>query len=110
MACLELQRTPFEVRYKSMDEPRTPGGLPPIHTAIIGGGIIGLCSAFMALSHHTMPEGSTVTIIENSRLGLHQGASSSSLGMLTAGTGYSWCMPVSPFFLFLHIVSRACNS
>lgn len=70
-----------------MSPAQAPDSRRPIHTAIIGGGIIGLCSAWFALSRHVLPKGSTVTIIENSRSGLHNGSSSRGRGFLIGGGG-----------------------
>lgn len=77
----------------------------PIHTAIIGGGIIGLCSAWYALTSKDLPKGSTVTVVENSRLGLYQGASSSGGGFIAGGKGSDWQDEVRMHFRILMLLA-----
>ena len=83
--CSDLQETPFVLYFQPMSPAQAPDRRRPIHTAIIGGGLVGLCSAWFALSRHILPKGSTVTIIENSRSGLHNGSSSRGRGFLVGG-------------------------
>lgn len=77
---------------------KAPNHQQSIHTAIIGGGIIGLCSAWYTLESKHLPQGSTVTVVENSRLGLYQGASSSGGGFIAGGMGSDWQDEVCTLF------------
>ena len=68
---------------------------PPQHIALLGGGIIGLASAHYILASALLPQGSTVTLVENSRQGVAPGASSQAGGFLAGGERGTWVNPRS---------------
>lgn len=55
----------------------------PEHIVIIGGGIIGLCTAYYLLTSPLLPPSSSVILIESSTLGIAQGASSNAGGFIS---------------------------
>lgn len=58
---------------------------------ILGGGIIGLCSAWYLLQSFELPRDSTVTIIENCpSKRIAPGASSQAGGFIAGGNGQGW--------------------
>lgn len=67
-----------------------PSPPPPQHIALLGAGIIGLSSAHYLLAHPSLPPHSTVTLIENSHLGVAAGASSQAGGFIAGGDGRGW--------------------
>jgi glycine/D-amino acid oxidase-like deaminating enzyme len=56
---------------------------PADQIVIVGGGIIGLCSAYYILTSPLLPRNSTVVIIEASKHGVAQAASSSAGGFIS---------------------------
>lgn len=63
----------------------------PQHIVILGSGIIGLCSAWYLLQSPDLPNGSTVTIIENcTSKRIAPGASSQAGGFIAGGNGSGW--------------------
>lgn len=69
---------------------------PPVHIAILGAGIVGLSTSLYLLRHPSLPLGSTVILVENTRQGrVAPGASSQGGGFIAGGDGQSWVNPRS---------------